>query len=76
MDQPNFSPRNMQQLVNNALKDPALTTIGLTTTSGNQLSVHAPIELGTESIAFKSEAGDKAGVTIVPFNAVQRLRLS
>ena len=76
MDQLNFSPRNMQQLINNALKDPAVTTVMLTTTSGDQLTAHAPVELGTECIAFKSEAGDKAGVTIVPFSAIQRLRLS
>ena len=76
MDQLNFSPRNMQQLINNALKDPTVTTVMLTTIGGDQLTVHAPVELGTECMAFRSDAGDKAGITIVPFSAIQRLRLS
>lgn len=74
MDGLNFSPRNMQQLLNNALKD--ARTVTLTTTAGDQLTVHAPIELGTECIAFKTAEGEGAATTIVPFSAIQRLHLT
>jgi hypothetical protein len=71
LDGLNFSPRNMQQLINNLLKD--ASTVTLTTAAGDQLTVHSPIELGTECIAFRSSAGDKAGTTIVPFTSIQRI---
>jgi hypothetical protein len=71
LDGLNFSPRNMQQLLNNILKD--ATTVSLTTTAGDQLSVSAPIELGTDSIAFASRDGGK---TVVPFHAIQRIQVS
>ncbi len=73
MDGINFSPRNAQQLINNALKQPEVTAVTLVTLTGDAFAVHAPIELGTESIAFK----DKAGLTqIVPYNAIARIALS
>ena len=73
MDGLNFSPRNMQQLLNNILKD--AVSVSLTTIAGDQLTVRAPIELGTECIAFKSGDSDKA-MTVVPFHAIQRVHVS
>jgi hypothetical protein len=74
LDGLNFSPRNMQQLLNNALKEAKSAT--LTTINGDQLALHGPIELGTECIAFRSAEGDGAATTVVPFSAIQRLHLS
>jgi hypothetical protein len=67
MDGLNFSPRNMQQLINNTLKD--ATSVVLVTTGGDALPVKAPLELGTEAMAFKSDKG----TVIVPYTAVQRI---
>ena len=67
MDGLNFSPRNMQQLINNALKD--ATSVVVITTGGDALPVKAPLELGTEAMAFKSDKG----TVIVPYTAVQRI---
>jgi len=71
MDGLNFSPRNMQQLLNNLLKD--ASSVSLTTLAGDQLTVSAPVELGTDSIAFGSRDGGKI---IVPFHAIQRIQVS
>ena len=72
LDGLNFSARNMQQLINNALKDAKAIT--LITTNGDQLTVGAPIELGTECIAYKSHGN--SGTSIVPFHAIQRIQIS
>lgn len=72
MDGLNFSPRNMQQLINNALKDALSVT--LITTNGDQLAVQAPIELGTECILFRSHGN--SGTSIVPYHAIQRIQVS
>jgi hypothetical protein len=67
MDGLNFSPRNMQQLINNALKD--ANTLVVVTQAGDALAAKAPIELGTEAIAFKTDKG----TVVVPYGAIQRL---
>ena len=67
----NFSPRNLQQLLNNLMKDAQSVT--LTTTTGDQLAVRGPIELATDAIAFKS--GDHEDTIVVPFQAIQRVRI-
>lgn len=67
MDGLNFSPRNMQQLINNALKD--ATSVVVVTVGGDALSARAPIELGTEAMSFSTDKG----TVIVPYSAVQRL---
>ena len=67
MDGLNFTPRNMQQLINNALKD--ATSLVVVTQDGDAREAKAPIELGTESMAFKSDKG----TVVVPFSAIQRL---
>ena len=67
MDGLNFSPRNMQQLINNALKD--ATSVVVITIGGDALTVKAPLELGTEAMGFKSDKG----TIIVPYSAVQRI---
>lgn len=72
MDRLNFSARNMQQLLNNLLKDAQSVT--LTTIAGDQLAVRGPIELGTEAIAFMS--GDHDDTIVVPFHAIQRIRVA
>lgn len=72
----NFSPRNMQQLLNNVLKD-AAGAVTLTTIAGDQLAVHAPVELGTECISFRTTAGGGAAASyIVPYHAIQRILVS
>jgi hypothetical protein len=70
MDGLNFSPRNMQQLLNNAFKD--ATNVTLTTIGGDMVPVRTPIELGTECISFKIEGG----VCVVPYHAIQRIVVS
>lgn len=73
MDGINFSPRNAQQLISNALKQPEVTAVTLVTMAGDAFAVAAPIELGTDCIAFK----DKAGLTqIIPYHAIARIALS
>jgi len=67
MDGLNFTPRNMQQVINNALKD--ATSLVVITQHGDALMAAAPIELGTEAMAFKSDKG----MVVVPFSAIQRL---
>jgi hypothetical protein len=67
MDGLNVSPRNMQQLINNALKDAA--SVVVITIGGDALPVTAPLELGSEAMAFKSDKG----TVIVPYAAVQRI---
>jgi len=71
LDGLNFSPRNLQQLLNTLLKDAHSVT--LTTTVDDQLTVRGPVELGTEAIAFKSRNGDREATTVVPFHAIQRV---
>jgi hypothetical protein len=72
LDGLNFSPRNLQQLLNNLLKD--AQTVTLTTIAGDQLAVRNPVELGSEAIAFKS--GDHDDTIVVPFHAIQRVRVA
>jgi hypothetical protein len=72
LDGLNFSPRNMQQLLNNALKDAA--SVSLTTTGGDQLSVRAPIELGTECLSFATSENGRP-ITVVPYHAIQRVHI-
>ncbi len=72
LDGLNFSPRNLQQLLNNLLKDAQSVT--LTTIAGDQLAVRGPIELGTEAIAFKN--ADDDDTIVVPFHAIQRVRIA
>ena len=67
MDGLNISPRNLQQLINNTLK--GASSVMLVTTSGDAVPVQAPLELGTEAMAFKSDKG----TLIVPYTAIQRL---
>jgi hypothetical protein len=67
MDGLNVSPRNMQQLINNSLKD--ATSVVVVTVGGDALPVKAPLELGTEAMAFQSDKG----TVIVPYAAVQRI---
>ena len=67
MDGMNISPRNMQQLVNNAVK--GATSVVLITVGGDAMTVMAPLELGSEAMAFKSDKG----TVIVPYSAVQRI---
>lgn len=67
MDGLNFSPRNMQQLINNALKD--ATSLVVVTQDGGAQTATAPIELGIEAMAFKSDKG----TVVVPYTAIQRL---
>ena len=67
MDGMNISPRNMQQLINNAVK--GANSVVLITVGGDAMSVMAPLELGTEAMAFKSDKG----TVIVPYTAVQRI---
>jgi hypothetical protein len=67
MDGLNVSPRNMQQLINNSLKD--ATSVVVVTTGGDAIPVKTPLELGTEAMAFKSDNG----TVIVPYAAVQRI---
>ena len=73
MDGLNFSPRNMQQLINNVLKDPAVTSVSLTTIGGYRHDVRGPVELGTECMSFRSDASGGATV-IVPFHAIRDIR--
>ena len=68
MDGLNFSPRNMQQLINNTVKD--ATSVVLVTTGGDALTIKSQLELGTEGMAFKSDMGTRI---IVPYTAVQRI---
>ena len=74
MDGINFSPRNAQQLINNALKQPEIARATLTTTSGDAFAISAPIELGTDCIAFKDPA--TGHLQIVPYHAIARIALS
>ena len=67
MDGLNVSPRNMQQLINNSLRD--VTSVVVITIGGDALQVKAPLELGTEAMAFQSDKG----TVIVPYAAVQRI---
>jgi hypothetical protein len=67
MDGLNVSPRNMQQLINNSLKD--ATSVVVVTIGGDAIPVKAPLELGTEAMAFESDNG----TVIVPYAAVQRI---
>jgi hypothetical protein len=67
----NLSPRDMQQLLNNILKD--ARSVSLTTLAGDRLTVGAPVELGTDCIDFGSRDGGK---TIVPLHAIQRIQVS
>ena len=62
----------MQQPLNTLLKD--AQSITLTTIAGDQLAVRGPLELGTEAIAFKS--GDQNDTIVVPFHAIQRVRIA
>ncbi len=66
MDGLNFSPRNMQQLLNNTLKD--ASSVMLTTSSGDTLTVKAPIELGTECLSFRTDNARQSCRT-TPFSA-------
>lgn len=67
MDGLNVSPRNMQQLINNALRDAA--SVVLVTVGGDALTVRAPLELGIEGMTFKSDKG----TVILPYTAIQRI---
>jgi hypothetical protein len=69
MDGLNTSPRNMQQLINAALRD--TNSVMIVTIGGDALTAKAPLELGTEAMAFKSDSGD---VVIVPYSAIQQIR--
>jgi hypothetical protein len=69
MDGLNVSPRNMPQIINNALKDAA--SVMLVTAGGDAVTVKAPLELGTEAMAFKSDSGD---TVVVPYSAIQQIR--
>ena len=68
MDGLNFSPRNMQQLINNTVKD--ATSVVLITVGGDALTVKSQLELGTEGMAFRSDTDTRV---IVPYSAVQRI---
>jgi hypothetical protein len=54
-------------LINNSLKD--ATSVVVVTIGGDAIPVKAPLELGTEAMAFKFDNG----TVIVPYAAVQRI---
>lgn len=67
MDGLNTTQRNLQQLIHNALKDAA--SLMVVTQDGVAQAATAPIELGVEAMAFRSEKG----TVVVPYSAIQRL---